>query len=72
MPETFSFPLGSIGDSVTFTARSLVQGEPYEISMGGLAVDGCNSVGTNLKGSLEGSTLAFHPDRWFQTEMACP
>lgn len=70
--ESFTFAQASIDGAVTFTARSLVQGEPYEISIGGLAADGCNSVGATMKGTLEGATMTFHPQGWAQTEMACP
>jgi hypothetical protein len=69
--ESFSFAQDAIDGSITFTARSLVQGEPFEIAIGGLAADGCNHVGASVSGLLEGSTLDLQPKNWSQTVMAC-
>ncbi|MFO0547811.1 MAG: hypothetical protein U0271_05460 [Polyangiaceae bacterium] len=61
-----------VAPEITVTAHSLVQGEPFEISVSGRSNDDCNSVnGSVVKGTLQGDTLSVVPADWMTTMMAC-
>lgn len=67
--EAFELPLAP---EITVVAQSLVEGEPYEISVSGRAADGCNSVSASpVTGTLHGNTLDVNPPDWMSTLMAC-
>lgn len=68
-PETFTIDHADLGRPITIRSSTVAPGERYQISVGGTAVDGCNTAG----GSQEGrATRAVSADlELWATEMAC-
>ena len=70
-PETFTFSAAELAHPVAFDATTIALGERYEISIGGRASDGCNSIGGDARGVLSSTTLALKDLQLAQTDMAC-
>lgn len=70
-PEEFTFPIRQSGSSVKVTSATVRLHEQYQITIGGLSADECNSTSTSFTGMAESVEITLNGLSWATTEMAC-
>jgi hypothetical protein len=70
-PEEFVFPVLAIDKNIQVTSRTVKIGEKYQIRLGGLSSDDCNSTSAVAEGTATSSTIKLGSLVWATTAMAC-
>lgn len=70
-PERFVFPIQSVDANVVVTSTHVKRDAKYQLSIGGLSRDDCNSTSAVYEGVANAATITLTDLSWQTTEMAC-
>jgi hypothetical protein len=70
-PETFTFKVDEIKDSITMESKTVKVGQKYLLTMSGLSSDNCNTASARIEDTATSDHVNITNLQWMQTELGC-